>query len=211
MKFNLDLENIKYIKILYKDINNKPCFKKAILKSINERELLACARYETNHIIEFPQEIIISFICNDGLYRTKTVLNKIEKDEPYNFFIIEPPAGIEYQQNREYFRVSTSIDCTYYVHSNNDIINLPAKTYDISANGISIDIKTPLIPQDDAGIIIDINGQKINTKIRFVRKEQINNIYRLSFFYTNITENDRNIISQFCLKKQFEQKRNSII
>lgn len=211
MKFSLNLEEIKYVKILYKDIENKPCIRKAALKYINEKEVLACVKYENNIHIETPQEITLSFICNDGLYRTKTILNSVENDEPYTFFIIQSPSGIDYQQNREFFRVTTSINCTYYVHTEDNIINLPATTYDISANGISIDIETPIIPQKDAGIIIEINGQKINTKIRFVRKEQINNSYRLSFFYTDITETDRNHISQFCIKKQLEHKRNSIM
>ena len=89
-------------------------------------------------------------------------------------------------------------------------MNIPATTYDLSANGISIDIETALIPQEDASIILEINSKQIKARVRFVRKEQIPGGYRLSFFFANISESDRDLISQFCLKKQFEQKRNSL-
>jgi hypothetical protein len=61
-------------------------------------------------------------------------------------------------------------------------VNIPATTYDLSANGISIDIETALIPQEDASIILEINSKQIKARVRFVRKEQISGGYRLSFF-----------------------------
>lgn len=210
MKFNLNLEEIKYAKILYKDTNNKPCVKKAALKRANEREFLICTKFENIVKIDTPQEITLSLVCQDGLYRTKSTLKKVENDEPYTFFIIEPPAGLEYQQNREFFRILVKQDCTYCVHTEAGTVNIPATTYDLSANGISIDIETALLPQEDASIVLNLNGNKIKSRVRFVRKEQIPGGYRLSFFFANITEADRDLISQFCLKKQLEQRRHSI-
>lgn len=210
MKFNLSLEEIKYVKIIYKDINNKPCAKKAALKRANEKEFLICTKFEDIIEIETPQEITLSIICQDGLYRTKAILKKIENDEPYTFFVIDPPAGLEYQQNREFFRILVKQECTYCVHTNAGTVNIPATTYDLSANGISIDIETALIPQEDASILLNINDNKIKSRVKFVRKESIPNGYRLSFFFTNISEADRDLISQFCLKKQLEQRRNAL-
>lgn len=208
MKFKLD--NIKYVKILYKDAYDKPSIVKAAIKNISEKEILACAKPQGNINIELPQEITLSVICDDGLYRTKTTLYSVENDDPYLFFIIKTPEGMEYQQNREFFRVPVKNECTYCVNTDAGTVHIPAIINDLSANGVSIDVEASMLPQQDANIIFEINGKEIKTGIRFVRKEELNKGYRLSFFFTNISEADRNSISQYCIKKQLEQKRNSI-
>ena len=105
MKFNLNLDNINYIKIVYKDRDENTCCTKAAIKNMSEREIFACAKFEEGLNIQTPQEISLSFVCENGLYRTNTTLKYLEKDAPYIFFGIKTPLGLEYQQNREYFRV----------------------------------------------------------------------------------------------------------
>lgn len=210
MKFNLDLKNIKYVKILYKNAFGNPCTTKAVLKRANEHEFLACTKFNENLEIETPQTITLSIVCDDGLYRTKTELKKIENEEPYTFFILTPPNGIEYQQNREYFRVPTSFDCTLSAWSKNGDINFSTQTYDISANGVSIVSKEILEPVGDSDLSILVNGIEIKTRVRHVRSEKLETGYKHSFFFVNISNNDRDFISQVCLKKQLEAKRNSI-
>ena len=104
MKFSFKLEEIKYTKISYKDCEGYINSLKAAIKDINEEKILACAKVKDSLGIEIPQEIDFSVICNDGIYKTKTILKSIENNEPYVFFILKTPTGIEYQQNREYFR-----------------------------------------------------------------------------------------------------------
>ena len=87
MKFKLD--NIKYVKILYKDGNDKPCIKKAAIKKTSEKEILACAKADGDLNIALPQDITLSIVCDDGLYRTKTILEAVDKDDPYIFFVIK--------------------------------------------------------------------------------------------------------------------------
>ena len=44
MQFNLKLEEIKYLKILYSDIYGELCDLKVAIKKIDEREIFACAK-----------------------------------------------------------------------------------------------------------------------------------------------------------------------
>ena len=132
MKFNLNLDNINYIKIVYKDKNDNACCTKAAIKNMSEREIYACAKFEDGLYIEFPQEISLSFVCDNGLYRTNTTLKYVENKNPFVFFYIKTPFGIEYQQNREYFRVRMDEDVIMTFNQT----SVACKVHDISANGI---------------------------------------------------------------------------
>lgn len=208
MRFNLKLEDIKYIKILYIDSQNQSNLTKAALKKIDEREILACAKFENGIDIETPQEVVLSLICNDGLYRTKTKLKSVEEDDPYVFLFLETPLGIEYQQNREYFRVKANYECVYKV--NDEASPIKAKAFDISANGVSILLQNHVINDDLSKLIIKINGRDIETMVRYVRSEKIETDYRVSFAFAKISEQDRDFISQVCIQNQLVQRRNTL-
>ena len=182
----------------------------AAIKEINEKQILACARFNDGLELELPQEIDFSVICNDGIYKTKTILKSVENDEPYVFFILETPVGIEYQQNREYFRVPVKYDCVYRIREEGEYREISAKTADISANGISIVLPTHTISEELSELIININEIQIMTRVRYIRSEKVDNGYRLSFAFVAISDLDRDFISQVCIKKQLEQRRNSI-
>ncbi len=208
MKFNLNLEDIKYIKILYKDFSGNPCTTRAAIKSVNEREIVACAKFENLIQIETPQETTLSIVCNDGLYRTKTNLKSIDYAEPYIFFALETPQGLEYQQNREYFRVPAKYNCVYSITSEDKIKEFTTHTCDISANGVSIFMPVHEISNEESEIEIAFNDIKIAARIKYVRSEKFEDGYKLSFTYTGISNLDRDFISQVCIQKQLEQRRN---
>lgn len=208
MQFGLNLDEIKYIKILYKDTDGSKITKAAI-KTINEKQMLACAKFEQGLNIITPQEITLSIVCLDGLYRTKTVLKSIENDEPYTFFMIETPQGLEYQQNREYFRVPLCYKAKYFPKTTEGYFVV--QTVDISANGVTFIIPELVIADEDTKFNIIIEGFEIYTKIRYVRSEKIENGYKISFRFTQILESDRDFISQVCIKKQLEEKRNRLV
>ena len=210
MKFSFKLEEIKYVKLGYKDSEGYIENSKAAIKEINEKKILACARFNDGIELDLPQEIDFSVICNDGIYKTKTILKSVEKDEPYVFFILETPVGIEYQQIREYFRVPVKYDCIYKIREDGSIKEFSAQTADISANGVSIILPTHTISEEISELVININDIKIVTKVHYVRSEKVDNGYRLSFSFASISELDRDFISQVCIKKQLEQRRNSI-
>ena len=211
MSFNLNLENILYMKIMYKDIYGDFCPVKSAIKSINEKEMLICSKYIENLQIEFPQEIMLSIICNDGPYKTKATVRRMEKEEPYIFWFVETPQGLEYQQNREYFRIVAEYDCIYSLKTGENVEEIFSKTVNISANGVSITAEEYAVSSQDAALLININGRKIQTKIKFIRSDKIDDGYKLSFKFTDISEADRDFISQTCIKKQLEDRRNALM
>jgi len=209
MRFNIDLEDIRYIKILYKDTDGHPCTVKAAIKKFDDKEILACSRVEDKISIKTPQDVTLSIICPDGLYRTKTRLKSIITEDLYIFYVLEPPMGLEYQQNREYFRVQVEYDCVYSLKIDGKIEHYKAKTYDISANGVSIVLPEHLISVEDCYLEILVEGIEIRTKIRYIRSEKTDDGYKLSYTFTQLTNEDRDLISRVCIQKQLEQKRNS--
>ncbi len=207
MKFNLNLDNINYIKIVYKDRQDATCCTKAAIKHMGEREIFACAKFEDGLNIQTPQDVLLSFVCDNGLYRTTTTLKYIENDEPYTFFTLKTPEGLEYQQNREYFRVKLDEDAI--LSFNNSII--ACKVHDISANGIRLILPEKIDNLNEVSINILFKPRDVKTKAQFVRFDDEDGILKASFKFVDISENDVDIISQKCIQKQLEYKRNSII
>ena len=210
MNVTFKLEDIKYLKVLYHNKENSACVIKGAVKRINEREIVSCMKYEEGFEIDTPQNITLSVVCNDGLYRTETRLKSVDMEDPYMFFILETPEGVEYQQNREYFRLPAESNCAYYVNTGEESVCLTGKTYDISANGVSILVPLHTISDEDAELEIMINEKIIRANVKYIRSEKTEDGYKLSFAYTKISDADRDYISQVCIKKQLEQKRNTL-
>ena len=72
MRFNLDLKNIKYVKIFVQNKFGDCISLKTALKSINEREIIVCGKCDGENNIEFPQSVVLNIVCGDGLYKTET-------------------------------------------------------------------------------------------------------------------------------------------
>lgn len=207
MKFNFNLEDIKYVKILYTSSHSGPTTIKAAIKKVTEHEITACAKYEEDFIVQTPQEITLSIVCNDGLYRTKTRLKSVESEAPYIFFYLEIPVGMEYQQNREYFRIPANYGCAYYVTIDGEPQSYTTETCDISANGVSFEIPEPVYSEEDSEIDIMVEEKLVHAKIKYIRNEKSNNGYKISFSFSEISQNDQDYISKICIQKQLEQKR----
>ena len=205
MKFNLDLDNINYIKITFKTKDNTPSCTKAAIKRIGEKEVLACARFDEEMDMETPQEVLISFICVNGLYRTKTLLKYIENDAPYVYFTLKTPEGLEYQQNREYFRIKMEENAV--LSFDNTVVS--CKTYDISASGVKLVIPHKIDDLDEVVIDLLFDPKNVRTKAKFVRYDEDDNILKAAFKFINLPESSIDIISQKCIQKQLEYKRNS--
>lgn len=211
MKFNLDIENIRYVKILYANSSGNPVSVKAAIKQVNEQEIVTCIKTKEDLDITTPQQITLSIVCSEGLYRTRTGLKSCMCKAPYVFIYLETPSSMEFQQNREYFRVPVAYKCMYYVQNNGQPAVFKTETTDISANGVSILLPVHVFSEEDAELEIMVEERLIPTKIRYVRSEKTENGYKLSFAYTDISERDKDYISQICIQKQLEYKRNKTI
>ena len=131
-------------------------------------------------------------------------------ENPYIFFILETPQGMEFQQNREYFRIASEYNCAYYIHNEDRTTCITGKTYDISANGVSIIVPVHAVSDENSEIEIMINERTVRAYAKCVRSEETDDGYKLSFFFEQISNPDRDYISQVCIRKQLEQKRNSL-
>ena len=204
MQFNLSLENIKYTKIVYKDREENTRFIKAAIRSMNENELFACAKFEDGLDIQTPQEVSVSFICENGLYRTNTILKSFQNEEPYVFLFLQVPQGIEYQQNREYFRVKMNENVI--VKFNNSVKT--CKLYDISANGVRLVLDENITFSENVELNILFDKNNVTAKARYVRTDNDDNILKASFYFTKISDNDVDFIAKKCI--QLSNRRNSV-
>ncbi len=210
MRFDFSIDDIKYIKIQFNEESGLRSIKAAI-RSINEREITANAKYEEGLQVKAPQEVTLSVVCSDGLYCTRTRLKTLENDEPYMFIALETPEGMEYQQNREYFRVPACFDAIYFPQVDGEIKKIDSKTVDISANGVCVILSEQIVSSKDSEMVLNINNKSISALVRYVRKEESIEGYKTSFAFTKILDSDRDFLSQVCIKKQLEYKRNSIV
>lgn len=206
MQFNLSLENIKYTKIVYKDREENTRFIKAAIRSMNENELFACAKFEDGLDIQTPQEVSVSFICDNGLYRTNTILKSFQNEEPYVFLFLQVPQGIEYQQNREYFRVKMNENVI--VKFNNSVKT--CKLYDISANGVRLVLDENITFSENVELNILFDKNNVTAKARYVRTDNDDNILKASFYFTKISDNDVDFIAKKCIQIQLSNRRNSV-
>ena len=211
MKFNLNIDDIKYLKILYSNENGNPVSMKSAIKRVDDREITACVKYEDDFNISCPQQVTLSIVCSEGLYRTQTKLKSYRCDAPYISLYLETPDNFEFQQNREYFRVPVTLNCSYHVINNGQPAVFETKTFDISAGGLSIILPVHVFSEEDAEIEIKIAEKVIKAKIRYIRSERTDTGYKLSFKYTDISNRDTDLISQLCIQKQLEDKRNKSI
>lgn len=211
MKFTFNLEEIKYIKLVYQDKDGTLKSVKGAIKSIDDKKILVCAKKDNDIDMSLPQKAVLSIVCNEGLYRTETVINSIEMDEPYVFIILNTPQGMEFQQNREYFRILAQYNCIYYVSEQANTVSYTSKTVDISANGVSIVLPVLAVSEEDAELEIMIKERLVHINVKYVRSEKLKDGYKLSFQYTKISDKDRDYISQVCIQKQLEQRRKTVI
>ena len=216
MKFALDINNVNYIKIVYKDVSGTSHCSKAIVKQIGEKEIIACTKADIKPKIDTPQEVNLSFACDDGLYKATTILKYISNlydDDSYVYFRLKTPEEIEYHQDREYFRVRAGIKVIIYYNQpdTEQTQSLECYAYDISANGIRVWFMEPTDISQNVKLEILFDGRKIYTNAHCVRTDFENKISMLSFKFNGIKEQDVDYISQFCIKKQLEIKRSQLL
>ena len=65
---------------------------------MGEREIIACAKFEEELKVNAPQEVTLSFVCENGLYRTNTELKYVNYEEPYILFVLKTPQGLVFLQ-----------------------------------------------------------------------------------------------------------------
>jgi c-di-GMP-binding flagellar brake protein YcgR len=201
MLLNFNLENIKYMKIEY-SINNNSYVHKLALKEKKENIIIAVMpKAETSELVA-PYTVEISFICNDGLYKTNTTVESIYTDDEYTFFEIQNPKTLDYQQNRAYYRVLADFDCIYTIETDDGQESFNATTYDISTGGVSIITSENIIPTRETSIIIYTPECSIKSYLKFVRCEAFEDAYKLAFNFMDLEEKYLEYLTKLCVNKQ---------
>ena len=211
MKFNLNTENINYVKITYKDKNDFAHCIKAAIRLMNRYELLVCAKFEEKPDIQLPQEVDLGIACDNGLYKTKTLLKKIEEEKEYLIFSMKIPEEMEYQQKREYFRVKLHEDANIIYQSDEQDIKLSSITYDISANGVRIELDEIIDFPENVRLWLFLPQKTIDVEAQYIRSDEEDQIIKASFRFLNISPSDLDYISQLCLQKQLEERRKNLM
>lgn len=212
MKFNLNAENINYVKITYKDSKAFTHCIKAAVRFIGEYELLACVKTEEDLNIVTPQEVSIGIACDNGLYKADTTLKKVEKeDESYILFSLRKPEDTEYQQKREYFRVKIHESITVIFEQNEEVIKYPAITYDISANGVRIELDKNMTFPKDVRLLLFLPDKTVDVKAQYIRSDDEDQITKAAFRFKDIPQADLDYISQVCFRKQLEERRKNLL
>lgn len=201
MKLHFNLEDIQYIK-LYCINNGHPDTIKLALKEKKEFSFTATAPANEDFLIETPQKVSISFVCNDGLYKTTTTIEEIIYEGNSLTFEIANPESLDFQQNREYYRVLAEYDCIYTIDTGDDVESYNATTYDLSAGGVSIITQTNIIPTRETSIIICMPTGDLKAHLKFVRCEAWEDDYKMSFVFTDLTDKDYETLSKLCINKQ---------
>ena len=211
MKFDINIENVNYLKINYRDKNDfAHCIKSAI-RLISESEILASAKFEDNINITAPQEIELSIACDNGLYKTKAKLKRIEFEDPYILFSIKKPEEMEFLQNREYFRVKIQENANISFKRDEKEINIGALTYDLSAKGVRIELDENVEFSEEVNLSLFLQNRIINTNAHYIRTDTDDNIIKASFQFIDISDADLDFISQICFKKQLEERRKNLM
>lgn len=200
MKFNFDLESIKYLEIEYYSNNRKKNFKLALSEK-KENEFIAVTENVIDDIDE-QQEVEISFIDISGLYKTTTRIKEIYTENDRTYFIIENPKSLDYTQNRNDFRILAEYDCIYTIDTEYGIQSYNATTYDISAGGVSITLEENILSLDESSILIFINSKNIKSHLKFLRCEAIEDAFRFVFEFTDLSDADYDFLKEFCIQEQ---------
>ena len=210
MKFSLSIKDVNYVKILYKDSNGFARCAKASIKRITGLEVYACLKKEKFENIPTPQQVSIGFASDNGLYKATTTLTYTKYEEPYLFFYLKTPEEVDFQQNREYFRVNLAKDVIISYKEGDTLKKVSAQLHDISANGIGVKLENEISFPEQVFVDIYFTNREINAKAKYVRTDTEDEFIKSSFHFIDLPNQDLDYISRTCIIKQIEDKRKTL-
>lgn len=216
--YNLtELSKLKYVKIIYTGLDNHLHEIRTEVKTLEEKSISLRFRYKENFDIQYPQNVIIKFVADSGMYIAKSVLQEIKKVNDYVYFTVLPPKKMVKRQERKYYRINLKQTCIFVATDEefHSTVFL-SQIVDISAGGILIHKLQSMF--DSRCVRINVDGFKyfniilfletdtvLKLSARYVRQEIADESYRYAFEFTKMTQSDINTISKFVTKKQIEQ------
>lgn len=204
MKINFNLETIEFIQIECLNDKGEEQKIRLALKEKRENDFVAITETEEMFCIDTPKEVTLSLVSNNNLYKTTTTLKELYRCNEYLNFIIQNPETLDFQHNREFYRVPAQFDCIYTIDTDEGVESFNAETYDISAGGVSIVTDINVIPTRETSIVIFMPDRELKAYLKFVRCDAFENKYKLSFIFLEIKPQDLEMLEQYCITKQLK-------
>ena len=209
----MNVENIinklKSIKISYVAVSGEKLCIVTEFRSCNRGRIVTRIANEklVSGLTEKTVDVLI--VCEEGLYLAQTDIENVRRDDEFTYIYLKTPDLMTRQQNREYFRVNAPFDCTITLIRDGKLCNYNVTTIDISAGGISCLLPENFKIEQNPKITIYLD-KFITIEVEYKRTEVIGRFFKYSFKYVNISNKDRDMISQACIKKQLEMRRNAL-
>ena len=204
MKINFNLETIEFIQIECLNDKGEEHKIRLALKEKRENDFVAITETEEIFCIDTPKEVTLSLVSNNNLYKTTTTLKEFYRCNEYLNFVIQNPETLDFQHNREFYRVPAQFDCIYTIDTDEGIESFNAETYDISPGGVSIITNVNIIPTRETSIVIFMPDRELKAYLKFVRCDAFEDKYKLSFFFLEMRPNDLEMLEQYCITKQLK-------
>ena len=97
--------------------------------------------------------------------------------------VIQNPETLDFQHNREFYRVPAQFDCIYTIDTDEGVESFNAETYDISTGGVSIITNVNIIPTRETSIVIFMPDRELKAYLKIVRCDVFEGKYKLSFMF----------------------------
>ena len=205
MKFRL---NIDYIKFTELKCGNTTI--KCDVRSINNEKIFLCSKYNVDYLKIASQDVVAKFVCIDGLYTIKTKLELVKRDEPYVIFTLKTPLEMNFEQKRNFFRIETSQSCICETELDGVISQYSGIIVNLSANGVCALFPNYFLTNGECSFKFKLDGKDFILKSKYIRSENYNNNYKVSFTFTEIADEEKDFISKTCFQKQLENRRKNM-
>ena len=213
------LSKLKYVSVIYTGLDGNLHETKTEVKFMGTELISLYFRDRKDFNINYPQNVKIKFVCEDGLYTATSTLQKIEKVDTVVYFNILPPGRMDKQQNRRYYRISLKRACVLIAtDEEGHSMGFMSRLVDISAGGVLIhklesmfkDEYVNLEPEQykyyNIVLFLDIDIV-LKLSARFVRQEKGEDTYSYAFEFMRMKQSDTDTISKYVAKEQFEQMK----
>ncbi len=212
--FNFLKKSVR-LELVYTDISGvQSSFESEIKEIFDDKILVAYPKSKTINFdkVETFARLNVIIYTEDGVLSSNANVLKKEHGEAKDVFI-SFPYNNQFCQRREDTRIPMHVDFELNISDGENIIEMYAlKSKNISGKGLACITAEPLSDFESGEVTIHLNATDIQALCRKVySKELILNdscLYINGLAFTDIKQEDINLIVKECLKFQLESKRN---
>ena len=148
----------------------------------------------TNEEYKAEESVELFAMTSKGQLYFETIVKEVNENKLLIWF----PISFKYLQRREYTRIT--------INKEIQIDNQNAQIIDISAGGLKLKLNNQLKLLQEYPISINLDNNIINCNFLPIRISANNNEFISSGKYTNLNNQDKITLVQYCFGKQFENR-----